>query len=165
MEKQHTAPSRRILRLPVVALTLLLAIGVMTVVGSDPASADTPRLFRNVSTGFCLESDTGHVIITHTCDGAPQQSWHVHFDHTDYGGNIMNYWNGVCLDSNGSGRVYGNPCTGHNSYQEWVFQSNGHAWQIKNVATGLCLDSNTARQVYTRRCEPQNNFQRWIIPG
>jgi Ricin-type beta-trefoil lectin domain len=169
MEKQHTAPSRRMRRLPRLALTLLLAIGVLTVVGSDPASADTPRRFRNVSTLFCLESDIftigHHGINTNNCNGSVQQQWHVHFDYTNYGGNIMNYTAGVCLDSNAAGRVYGNPCTGHNSYQEWTFESDGHAWLIRNVATGFCLDSNAARQVYTSRVCGSNNFQRWIIPG
>lgn len=158
MKPKHAAPSRRMLTFAARTLILLLAIGVMTVAGSEPASADPARQLRNVSTGFCLESNPNHGIYTYTCNGWSWQQWHVHAG--NYASRVMNYTTGMCLDSNAAGRVYGNPCTANNSYQEWRLTPNSYGWEFRNVATGLCLDSNTARQVYTRRCNG-GNFQRW----
>jgi hypothetical protein len=140
-------------------LALLLAIGAMTVVvGSEPASADPARTLMNVSTGFCLESNPPHGIYTLWCNGLPRQQWHVHAG--TYASRVMNYTTGVCLDSNAAGRVYSNPCTVNNSYQEWRLTPNSVGWEFRNVATGRCLDSNTSGEVYTRSCNG-GNFQRW----
>lgn len=158
MEPKHAAPSRRMLLLAARTLTLLLAIGAMTAVSSQPASADPARVLENVSTRLCLESNPNHGIYTLMCNGLPWQQWHVHPG--NYASRVMNYNTGMCLDSNAAGRVYGNPCTANNSYQEWRLTANRFGWEFRNVATGLCLDSNTAGQVYTRRCNG-GNFQRW----
>jgi hypothetical protein len=158
MEPKLAAPSRRMLSLAARTLTLLLAIGVMTVVGSEPASADPARDLQNVATGRCLESKPTREIYTLGCDGFSWQQWHVHAG--SYASRVMNYTTGMCLDSNAAGRVYGNPCTANNRYQEWRLTANSVGWQFQNVATGRCLDSNTAGQVYTLLCNG-GNFQRW----
>jgi serine/threonine-protein kinase len=66
---------------------------------------------------------------------------------------------GFCLDSNGNGSVYTQPCN-RGSYQNW--QNQGQT--LVDVATGFCLDSNGNGSVYTQPCN-RGNYQNWQTRG
>ncbi|MCL7430323.1 RICIN domain-containing protein [Streptomyces sp. YS415] len=63
-----------------------------------------------------------------------------------------------CLDSDGSQRVYVEPCNGGN-YQKWTRYSEGF---IKNWATKQCLDidDDLFGELYTRECL-KHEAQKW----
>jgi hypothetical protein len=160
----NTAPPRRAAPRVASIAALILSLGTMMMLNTEPASADPQHGLRNVATQRCLTSDIfqpgHHGIATEACSsGFPGQLWHHH--RGNYAWRVMNYTSGICLDSNASGNVYGNRCTANNAYQEWRITSNSYGSQLRNVATGRCLDSNTSGDTYTRPCTANNNFQRW----
>lgn len=63
-----------------------------------------------------------------------------------------------CLDSDGSGRVYVEPCNGGN-YQKWTRYSDRI---VVNWATKRCLDmkSGLFQELYTRECL-KHDWQKW----
>ena len=131
----------------------VVATAVATFGAVSPAQAAGPYTWRNVSTGFCLDSNTSGSAYTLGCNGGSFQKW------TWTGGSSSvehkNLATGKCLDSNTSGSVYTLACNGGN-FQRW--RRSGQKWI--NVATGRCLDSNTAGRVYTLACNG-GNFQNW----
>jgi hypothetical protein len=76
---------------------------------------------------------------------------------------------GQCLDSNSSGAVFTDSCTGGNT--QWTVTPVGNpAVTITNVATGQCLDSNTSTPatpglggVYTDQCDSTSTSQQWYV--
>jgi serine/threonine-protein kinase len=76
------------------------------------------RIFKNVSTGKCLDSNSVSVY-THTCNTGSNQRWYRQYE-GPY--RYMNAATSKCLDSNSSGSVYPHTCnTGSN--QRWYAQS------------------------------------------
>ena len=115
------------------------------------------RVYKNLATSFCLDSNATGRVYTHGCNGGAFQRWNV------TGGNavqLKNVRTGRCLDSNTARRVYTLRCNG-GSFQRWrpIYNAGGTR-TFKNVATGVCVDSNTARRVYTHGCNG-GSFQKW----
>jgi len=115
------------------------------------------NFLRNLSTQYCLDSNSSGSVYTNGCYWATFQGWVV--TQGTFGLKLRNLQTGRCLDSNTSGDVYTLPCNG-GSFQEWAETWTGGTLALKNVATGRVLDSNTSRDVYT---QPANggNFQQW----
>ena len=111
-----------------------------------PAAAKT---YKNVATGFCLDSNPERAVYAIGCNGGNYQNW------TRDGLTLRNVSTGFCLDSNPEGKVYTLGCNG-GDYQKW--ESRGQL--LVNVATGKCLDSNAGGAVYTLGCNG-GNYQNW----
>ncbi|MFG2617543.1 RICIN domain-containing protein [Streptomyces sp. NPDC048507] len=78
--------------------------------------------------------------------------------------NIRNEQTGRCLDSDQAGKVYTNPCTANNPYQQWISVNLGtdYYFSFKNVATGKCLTGVSEDTVRTMSCaEGSYRPQRW----
>lgn len=116
------------------------------------------RTYKNLATGFCLDSNARRQVYTLGCNGGSYQKW------VATGTKIVTLKNlatGFCLDSNARRQVYTLRCNG-GSYQKWVvsYKSPNQSRVFKNLATGFVLDSNAARRVYTF---PENggSYQKW----
>lgn len=145
----------RTLRLVSVAISASTLVGLSTL----PADAATIRTYRNVATGFCLDSSSGGSVYSRECNGGNYQKWSVSGSRVV---TLRDYATGRCLDSNTSGRVYTLPCNSGN-FQRWaVVYADSTRRIFRNYATGRCLDSNTARKVYTLSCNG-GSFQKWRI--
>jgi hypothetical protein len=149
-----TRSFRRQITVAVVAGIAALATLLALIPSNAQASV---RVYKNLATSFCLDSNLKGKVYTHGCNGGAFQRWNV------TGGNavqLKNVRTGRCLDSNTRRQVYTLPCNGGN-FQRWtVFYNAGGTRTFKNVSTGFCLDSNTRRQVYTHGCN-KGSFQKW----
>ena len=133
--------------------------GVLLTGLAAPADAGVTRTYRNLATGYCLDSNAARAVYTLGCNGGSYQKWDV--SGTDSATVFRNLATGFCLDSNTDGRVYTLRCNG-GSFQKWrVYRySDGVTMRFRNVATGRCLDSNAARAVYTLACNG-GSYQKW----
>ncbi|GGK03598.1 hypothetical protein GCM10010123_36910 [Pilimelia anulata] len=134
------------------------ALAITGIAVGSPASAAAPSVqtFKNVATGFCLDSNAAKQAYTHGCNGGNYQKWDVQSS----GGVVLkNVATGFCLDSNAAKQAYTHACNG-GSYQKWTVLRRGGDVGFKNVATGFCLDSNAAKQLYTHACNG-GNYQWW----
>jgi Ricin-type beta-trefoil lectin domain len=130
-------------------------------IATTSIAANPVETYKNLATGYCLDSNTAGQVYTLGCNGGSFQKWTV----IRSGSNriLKNVATGYCLDSNTAGQVYTLGCNG-GSFQKWTVIRTviGKASYItfKNLATGYCLDSNTSRQVYTLGCNG-GSFQKW----
>jgi hypothetical protein len=133
-------------------LAVLVAIGVVV-----PSTAQAvTRTYKNLATGFCLDSNKKGQAYTHGCNGGGFQKWNV------AGTSVVTFKNvatGLCLDSNTRRLVYTKGCNG-GSFQKWRVTYAGGNRVFKNLATSFCLDSNTKRRLYTHGCNG-GSFQKW----
>ena len=139
-----------------VVLAVIAAVAASIALLPSDAQAGV-RVYKNLATGFCLDSNAKGKAYTHGCNGGAFQHWNV------TGGKVVQLKNvrtKRCLDSNTRRQVYTLPCNGGN-FQHWrVFYNANGTRTFKNVSTGFCLDSNTRRQVYTHGCN-KGSFQKW----
>ncbi len=108
------------------------------------------RIFKDVATGKCLDSNSAERVYTLNCNGGNYQNWEWNSDQT-----IRNVATGKCLDSNGD-TTYTKGCNG-GAYQKWL---GSNSLEVKNLATGHCLDSNVNGQVYPKTCNG-GSYQKW----
>lgn len=77
------------------------------------------RLYKNVATGTCLDSNaSGNVYLRSCSTGNNFQNWQL----VSRGGSfyaLRNRATGRCLDSSFSGNVYTTSCASSNAYQHW----------------------------------------------
>ncbi len=89
----------------------VLAVAVTSVAAS-------PETYKNLATGFCLDSNTARQAYTNPCGRDNSfQKWTV----IRVGSHIQlkNLATGFCLDSNTARQVYTNRCGRDNSFQKW----------------------------------------------
>ncbi|GAA0279134.1 RICIN domain-containing protein [Cryptosporangium japonicum] len=134
----------------------LAGIAVAAAVPSA-AVAGTYTTYRDLATGFCLDSNGEGRAYTLGCNGGSFQKWVLRS--ADGGVTLRNLATGFCLDSNTAGRVYTLACNGGN-YQVWTRTRYGNQVTLRNLSTGLCLDSNTDGRIYTLGCNG-GSYQRW----
>ncbi len=77
------------------------------------------------------------------------------------------YDTGLCLDGNGAGNAYTNPCYGGgDTHQNWATSATEFGrLTLKDQQTGRCLDSNYAGDVYTSPCDGDDTYQNWSFGG
>jgi Ricin-type beta-trefoil lectin domain len=138
-------------------LSMPAALALVTLTATPALAAET---YQNVSTGFCLDSNTARQVYTNPC-GAGNNFQHWNVSRIGNTVQLQNVSTGFCLDSNTNKNVYTNPCGAGNSFQRWTVMRDSNGLQFRNLATGFCLDSNEARAVYTNPCGSGNNFQHW----
>lgn len=140
------------------ALASTVAIAAWLAVNAAPAHA-TIRVYKNLATGYCLDSNAGGRVYTLWCNRGSFQKWNVTGANTV---TLRNLATGRCLDSNAARQVYTLGCNG-GSYQRWrVTYNRDGSRTFRNLATGYCLDSNAARVVYTHPCNG-GSYQRWRL--
>ncbi|MBA3924509.1 MAG: ricin-type beta-trefoil lectin domain protein [Nostocaceae cyanobacterium] len=101
--------------------TRCLALGGSAVIASVLVVAATsfaanPGTYKNVATGFCLDSNANGEVYTLKCNGGNYQNWKVSSNRSAR--ILTNVSTGFCLDSNANGKVYTLKCNGGN-YQKW----------------------------------------------
>jgi ricin-type beta-trefoil lectin protein len=139
---------------------LLGVLALAAVLALIPSIAEAKvRVYNNLATSFCLDSNAAGRAYTHRCNGGRFQKWNV------TGGarvQLNNVSTNRCLDSNAKARVYTLRCNG-GRFQHWqvIYNKNGTR-TFRNVATRLCLDSNTKQRLYTHRCNG-GSFQKWRV--
>ena len=75
------------------------------------------QIFKNLATGFCLDSNSNGQVYTMQCNGGSYQKWiNIGTPDTVIYKNLAT---GFCLDSNSNGQVYTMQCNG-GSYQKWL---------------------------------------------
>lgn len=131
-------------RTATVAAAWVLMLGMSLLAGADQI-----RTYKNVSTGFCLDSNAEKKVYAMACNGGNYQNWERQ------GKRLVNVSTSFCLDSNADGKVYTGECNGGN-YQSW----DPVGRSLVNVSTGKCLDSNASGSVYARDCNG-GNYQNW----
>jgi hypothetical protein len=139
-------------KLQLTFLAVLAAIGV----GVPSTAQAATKTYKNLATGFCLDSNTRGKAYTHDCNGGSFQKWNVS------GASVVTLKNlatGFCLDSNTRRLVYTKGCNG-GSFQKWRVAYQGGNRVFKNLATGYCLDSNTRKLLYAHACNG-GSFQKW----
>jgi serine/threonine-protein kinase len=136
----------------------LAALTAWLALTPSPAQASV-RKYKNLATGFCLDSNLAGKAYTHGCNAGAFQRWNVTGGATVV---LKNVRTGRCLDSNTRRQVYTLPCNGGN-FQRWrVFYNANGTRTFRNVSTKFCLDSNTARRLYTHACNG-GSFQKWSL--
>lgn len=141
----------------------IMCLAVLASSLSPSASYANPSIaavetYKNLATGYCLDSNAARQVYTLGCNGGSYQRWTV-IVNSDGTRSFKNVATGYCLDSNAARSVYTLGCNG-GSYQRWYISRNGSTITFKNKATGFCLDSNAARKVYTLGCNG-GSYQRW----
>ena len=136
-------------------LLLALSVPASAAAKTQPAQA----VLKNVSTGFCLDSNANQNVYTHDCNGGSYQKWTLSRDASTNTTILKDLATGFCLDSNANKQAYTHPCNG-GSYQKWTLSRDNRGATLKNLATGFCLDSNANKQVYTHQCNG-GSYQRW----
>jgi Ricin-type beta-trefoil lectin domain len=142
----------------VAVAAVLVALTAWLALNPSPAQAGV-RKYKNLATGFCLDSNLAGKAYTHNCNAGAFQRWNVTGGKTV---RLKNVRTGRCLDSNTRQQAYTLPCNGGN-FQRWrVFYNANGTRTFKNVSTGFCLDSNTRQRLYTHRCNG-GSFQKWRL--
>jgi hypothetical protein len=156
--------------LPNPSLRRILAVGgAMLAIGggatgmvaeSAHAALPTVATFRNLATGFVVDSNPWGDVYALSANGGTYQKWVV--SRSDFGTvTLRNAGTGRCLDSNTNRDAYTLPCNG-GSFQKWIVLNRDFGTVVlRNLATGLVLDSNPWGDVYTL---PENggSYQKWI---
>jgi serine/threonine-protein kinase len=138
------------------ALTFTGIVGFFTPpVFAQPAPT---QIFKNLATGFCLDSNSEGEVYTMGCNGGSYQKWiNIGTPDTVIYEDLAT---GFCLDSNSEGEVYTMGCNG-GSYQKWINIGTPDTVIYKDLATGFCLDSNSEGEVYTMECNG-GSYQKWL---
>ena len=126
-----------------------------------PRPAENVRVYANVQTGLCLDSNARGRGYTLTCNGGSFQKWYaLAVSATDV--TLTNAATRRCLDSNAKGRAYTLACNG-GPFQRWEVTINADTTRtFRNRATRRCLDSNAAGTLYTLACNG-GRYQRWRL--
>jgi hypothetical protein len=142
------------------AAVAIATLAVLAITGIAPAMA--------APSGRLAPSASAHPAVAAQVTPQPIATW--------LSTELVDRQTGRCLDSNGSGSVYTNPCQyPGNLYQVWT-QTEWEAvvpggptyyfLTFKDYATGRCLDSNGSGSVYTNLCQlPGNPYQTWYAGG
>jgi serine/threonine-protein kinase len=119
------------------------------------------RIYSNLATGRCLDSNARAEVYTLPCNGGDFQKWlAVAVSRTDV--TLTNRRMGRCLDSDAAGRVYTLRCNGgQNQYWEVIINPD-NTRTFRDRATRYCLDSNGDGAVYTLTCNG-GPYQRWPL--
>ncbi|MBY8846227.1 ricin-type beta-trefoil lectin domain protein [Streptomyces sp. SP2-10] len=150
-----------------VLLVTLAAVTQQAAIAGDATAASSYVLrgWKNVATGYCLDSNAAGDVYTRPCSSGVNnfQRWKVSLtgaveDYRFF--ELQNYATGLCLESNVWNAVYTHACTRGNN-QTWVSGKLDHGYIFTNNATNKVLDSNADRKVYTHDYNA-GNFQQWI---